>query len=361
MRNTILNIHDYLAAVRAELTDFPDKESIVNELHNYIFDLANNISLESGKSVELSFIDALQQLEDPKTLAENFKEENETPITKGIPIDPTPVNVPEKKLESRDLMFMGFGALIMVSMIMGIINSIFGESVFTNIVGTFFQILIVLALLVLVIYYRDEKEFKKQLQNLRRKFEFKEVKIKEGKFTLETRDPKKKNTMWQALGAHFEGFLGSIFIIFTIIMVFIATFQNSIFDFEVTKVFNSNWYYTGFIAVIIMLFAELGINLMQMVYGMIREIRIVRAISSLVSAIGNIVLAIYYPFSFSNMFIELKRVSGVEIWPIDSIDYFARIIIIISAGYQLMMFMNHIFKYATWEPKDKKSLLDTMN
>jgi hypothetical protein len=361
MRNNILDIHEYLATVREELKDFHDREAIVNELHNYIFDLANNISLETGKSVELAFIDTMQQLEDPVSLAENFREENSPSPIINIPIineNTRPLNVPERKLESKQLIIMGVVGVTFVSLILSRISDTFDNFAAVSVWASIIQTVIIIAFIVLVIYYQDEKKFKEQLTSLRKKFEFKELTIEENKLKLRKREPDEKSTMWAALGAHFEGFLGTIFYIFLIIVVFISTFMDGIDGFAVLDIYNENWYYTGFIAIIIVLFVNLGSVLMQMVYGKIREIRITQAISSLISGIAYIVLAIYYPFKFSQLLMENNVDVNFGLSSINSVDHLLTIIFIISAGYQLMMTMYNVFKYATWLPKDQKSLMN---
>ena len=123
MRNTITNVQDYLQAVREELDDFDDREAIVNELHNYIFDLANNISLESGKPVELAFIDALQQLESPASMAENFRAENEAAPTVTLPkFSDQRQYVPEKKISRNQTIFIAIFGISMVSFLLALIS-----------------------------------------------------------------------------------------------------------------------------------------------------------------------------------------------------------------------------------------------
>ncbi|MHA2176034.1 MAG: hypothetical protein ACXABI_14485, partial [Candidatus Hodarchaeales archaeon] len=71
------NVDDYLEEVGKYLNSLPDKEQIIKELQAHIWDLAQQISKkEKGLTVQESFEQALMIMEDPKTLADKFLEED---------------------------------------------------------------------------------------------------------------------------------------------------------------------------------------------------------------------------------------------------------------------------------------------
>jgi hypothetical protein len=77
----ITNIEDYLKIIDQGLHDFPDKDIIIQELRDYIWDLANDIAKSSGKHYEECFQLAVDKLEKPEMMIAQFKQEdaNSTP------------------------------------------------------------------------------------------------------------------------------------------------------------------------------------------------------------------------------------------------------------------------------------------
>jgi len=76
MKVEITDIKDYLEIIDQGLNDFPDKNIIIQELRDYIWDLANDIAQTSGKHTEECFKLALDKLEKPEIMIALFKQEN---------------------------------------------------------------------------------------------------------------------------------------------------------------------------------------------------------------------------------------------------------------------------------------------
>ena len=75
MRHKITTTKEYLKIIEEGLHDFPDKKLIIQELRDYIWDLANDYALTSRKTHSECFELALEDLENPTILISQFKQE----------------------------------------------------------------------------------------------------------------------------------------------------------------------------------------------------------------------------------------------------------------------------------------------
>ena len=361
MNNTMNDLEAYLNIVKAELGHHPDAEDIIQELRAHIWDVANGIAAKIGSSVEESFIMALEQMEEPQILGSKFQIEElpPTPIWK----EPRSV-LPEKKLTDREFILLGIIGLFAATVILSIISWVdqltdTNLDSFNFIVGLV-QVAILIALIVGFLYYRNEHEFKNQVQNLRDKFGKMEVKeVVAPTLVLGPKTEKKddclSDEMKDALELHFQGLfqiiLGILVIIATLYITFIAKWD----------LFTDYWFSIGLFVVIFLQIADIIKGTIKMFVGEIRISRLIHCTVGILYFLGTIIMVVFYPYDIAGWFETITDPTARSI--VDAItsvisrpDYWFRIFMIVAGVFALMDAFYNLGKFGMWEPSHQKSL-----
>ena len=368
------DVEQYLAEVGRYLEPLPDKDQILKELRAHIWDLANRIS-DKGKDLTIQdcFEQALMMMEEPKVLASKFLEEE--PDEKEWR---APLRTPETKMENEQFIILavvGVGAVIVFSWLMNYFVKEPIVSMFSFLLG-----LGVTGIFIVMLYVNDERLFKEQIGKLRQTFQrtfaseirhkyykqiYDEIRHEVEKDTqpvLERKvveyyheeKPVKEVSYLGAFGEHFGGFIGGIFTAFFMALLFY-------WDISGFPLFNENWYYIGAFA----LYISLGVDLLYfgslVLIGKIRVSRILSAGKNFVGAISAVVLVMFFPFTID---LALQAVMPADffaspdfMWILSNINNIVRVIIGIVGLINLLEGLYDIFKFGTWKPSDRKSLI----
>ena len=98
MNKQVESVEQYLNEVGMHLGDLADKDQIIIELRAHIWDLANQLSINKGLSVQEAFDDAILRMEDPQILASKFLDEEPT----STKVDwKAPITTPESKIKNE--------------------------------------------------------------------------------------------------------------------------------------------------------------------------------------------------------------------------------------------------------------------
>ncbi|MHA1331481.1 MAG: hypothetical protein ACTSR2_10435, partial [Candidatus Hodarchaeales archaeon] len=308
MSETYENVEEYLNEVARHLGSLPDKEQILKELRTHIWDQANGIS-ESGKglTIQESFDQALMMMENPKTLAAKFLEEDSEASDWK-----TPILTPETKISNEQfivLAVLGFGAVA----VLGLVLQIISDDPLVSVIS-FFLGLIAIVLFIMFLYITDERLFKEQLYKLRISFQKSYEEIKE-EFRKRQRTPPsekkvivyyskeegrtKEPSFWSAFSEHLGGFIGGIFVAILIAFLFYL-------DISGFPLYNSNWYYVGAAATYISLGTMLAYSAFIVLFGKIRLTRLLSAVKNFIGVGCAIILLLYYPFTLSTALFGLS-------------------------------------------------------
>ncbi|MHA1972902.1 MAG: hypothetical protein ACTSW1_07910 [Candidatus Hodarchaeales archaeon] len=363
MSNNYENVEEYLKEVDKYLGSLPDKEQILKELRAHIWDQANRIA-ESGKglTIQESFDQALMMMENPKTLAAKFlEEETETNDWKS------PVLTPENKITNEQfivLAVLGFGAVA----VLGLILQIISNDPLVSIIA-FFLGLIAIVLFIMFLYISDEKLFREQLYKLRVSFqrsydEIKEEFMKRQRtpptdkeivvFYSEDEEKSKEVGFWGAFGEHLGGFIGGI--LTAVLIAFLIYLDISEFP-----LFNNNWYFVGAAATYISLGTILVYSAFLVLFGKIRIGRLLSAIKNFIEAACAVILLLYYPFTLSTAIFGISTaeiLANPDLYKIiGSADIILKWVIGVSGVISFLSALYDIFKFGSWKPSDRKSLI----
>lgn len=408
MKKDITDVESYLSEVRKYLASLPDADAIVSELRSHIWDTANKISIEDGVSVEDSFRYALAQMEDPRTLASNFVDEEvvQTAPTKPTTESSTVVQlkqpataVPETKVNDKQFFALGIVGFIVV-MMLATIASIDTEQpaifIVSFIVGT-----LAIGAFTFILYFYDEKLFNEQLDQLRIKFNKISTKIVDdvsktidkrksygsnrnsgAAFVNKDGEPVKvqsRNVGYYATRKSRTGIqyyvkeitskgtskwtflehLGGLFsfIFQALLMGFLLALDYG----TDVPLFNDNWHYTGMILVFSTLGIQMIASLIRLVVGRIRATRLISAFVSLVVGSCAVALVIIYPFTLGEAFNFALAAKIDDPEALHALvtygDSVFRTILAVIAGISFMKAAYNIFKFGSWRPSDNKSLL----
>ena len=326
MNITDENVNEYLDQVKKRLKSFDDKDQILQELKTHIWDVAQDIATEEHVSVSQAFEIALTRMEDPETLANRFLTEYEE--FEG--------RYPENKITEQQFLIIGALGLVFVAIVSAIFTAISSESwifwVFTLIPGV-----ILAAIAVVYLYYKDEQDFQEQMELFREEIrqQFFEGKEKELEPT----------SSWGAVRTHVGGLIGALVVILTMVLMFWITITDAL------PLFNENWFISGALACYITWAANLFAYLAQFFLGRIRISRLITAADNTIASLAMITLFLAYPFTIgqASIALGLPFLSGIDsiIWTILVI---ATVVMAVSAMYNFV-------KFGIWQPEEKKSLL----
>ncbi|MFX0085649.1 MAG: hypothetical protein ACFFAU_08240 [Candidatus Hodarchaeota archaeon] len=360
MNKQVESVEQYLNEVSRQIGTLADKDQIITELRAHIWDLANQLSIDKGFSVQEAFDHAILRMEDPQILASKFLDE-EPGSTK---VDwRTPITTPESKIKNEQFLLIaiiGIASVALMAFIIPVTTS-------TSLQYTVFLLSLIfgtlaIGMFVAMLYFYDERLFHEQIGNLRKKFlkplEDKKVqKATTKKFTeFEVKKPTRVKTpsFWGAFGEHLGGLFGGLFIGITMILFFAIDIT------QVIPLYNENWYFIGSIALYISLGASFVESLFKLIFGRIRATRLVSASTNIIAAIGSVILIMYYPFTFelaintifTNAEIVIAGIPGVF-----DLDTGIKIFIGIVAIIQILSALYDIFKFGAWKPSDRRSLI----
>lgn len=336
MNMTDSKVEEYLEQVKSCLISFQDKQQILKELNEHIWDVAHSISEEEHVSVNQAFEITLSRMEDPQTLADRFMEEYE-----GFEQRYTP----EEKISEQQFAIIGIVSLIFV----GIFSTIF--TIISQETWIFWSFTIIpgmgLAIGFLIyLYLKNEKEFDEQVEIF--KLEIREQLIKGGKVEF------KPTGSLRAFGEHFSGLIGAIVVIGSMILVYWIDTTNAY------PVFNENWYTSGFFACYIAWGATLFRYIAQMFLGKIRVSRIILAANDVVNSLAFTTLFMAYPFTLGPSLAEsigtILTDSSILSF-LMGIDFYIHLIFGIAASIMAISALYNLFKFGVWQPEEKKSLL----
>jgi len=364
MNNINEQVNDYLNEVRHYLESLADKEQILKELKAHIWDLAHEIS--SGKeslTIQDGFDQALMIMEDPKTLASKFLEE-ESEITSDWK---SPLRTPESKIGNEQFFMMatvGFVGVIFIAIILQLATNDPIISLLSFVLG-----IIVTSFFILTLYITDEKTFKEQLKKMRESFQKSYEDIR-AEFDRRTTPMPKKTVVefqaseksesirevgfWGAFGQHLGGVFSGFFV--SLLLAFLIYLEVS-----GTPAFNVNWYLISGSVLYFSLFVDIGYSAFIVIFGRIRLTRLVSAGQNIISGISGIVLLVYYPFTIAQAFaasFPADVVSNPDLIEIMSrADVGAHVIIGIIAIISFLSALYDVFKFGAWKSSDRKSLI----
>ncbi|MHA1946582.1 MAG: hypothetical protein ACXAC6_09950 [Candidatus Hodarchaeales archaeon] len=364
MNNINEKVDAYLNEVRHHLEPLSDKEQILKELKAHIWDLAHEISSsKEGLTIQDGFDQALLIMEDPKTLASKFIEEE----SNIIPEWKTPLKTPESKVQNEQFIILaavGFAAVILIAMILQIVtNDPFVSLIsFTlGIAGT--------AFFILTLYISDEKSFKEQVAKMREAFQksYEEIKLEfDRKRTpvpkkamvefqaSETPEIFKEPGFWGAFGQHLGGVISGFFIsLFIAFLIYL--------EISGILIFNENWYIISGMALYFSLFTDIAYSAFLVIFGRIRLTRLASAGQNIISGLSGIVLTVYYPFTITQALTSTLPSDIVNnpdfAWILTNADVGAQVIIGIVVVISFLSALYDVFKFGAWKSSDRKSLI----
>ncbi|UYP45448.1 hypothetical protein NEF87_001733 [Candidatus Lokiarchaeum ossiferum] len=162
MSHEITTVKEYLKIIEEGLHEFSDKKLIVQELRDYIWDLANDIGLSSGKDHSECFKLALKDLEDPINLVTQFKQEN---LLSSLDYSPLIV---QKKISKKKWGIFSVFTLAFVYILIRIANFAAFQPGF--ILRNSFIVFLIAISVIGLIYLIDDQAIKHQKQRIRRIF-----------------------------------------------------------------------------------------------------------------------------------------------------------------------------------------------
>jgi hypothetical protein len=346
---TTKDFTDYLNTVREALGSHPQVDDIIQELHDHIWDSASNISKKTGYSVQEAFKIALREMEDPNILATNFLHDQGNFI-EGNWREPKSV-LPEKKLTGLDFLILAVIGILASTALVSLvswISQISGSSLDPlNFTFTLIQFIFIVAILVGYFYYKDEQEFKDQLENLRKRFN----KIKE-------KEPISDETKYKfsAFGIHMQGFFQTVWAVVFFIGVLYVTFIAQ------WKLFNDYWYSIGLILMTFLMIFEVIQGTIKMVVGEIRVSRLIYSTNQMFMVAFTVIIILFYPFEFNTWLPAITNPNWN--WVPDLIfsltndpDYVIKTGLGILAIFALMDGIYNINKFGKWKPSYHKSLV----
>ncbi len=367
MNKQVEYVEQYLNEVREHLGVLPDRDQIINELRSHIWDLANRLSVEKGLTVQEAFNHAILRMEDPQVLASKFLDEE--PVS-TISDWRAPRTTPESKVRNEQFIliaFLGIISVVIMTLIIGVTEQLRLSGDSGSALSSTVMLLIPLAfgaaaitMFVVVLYFYDEKLFRKQIDNLRRVF----LRPSEEKPTLKTSTKtnttftagtleKAEPSFWGAFGEHLGGFLGGFFIGLAMIFFFVIDIT------QLIPLYNQNWYYIGFIALYVSLGADFIESVFKLIFGQIRATRFISIVTNAIAAICSIILILYYPFTIElalkSIFPDATFIVGIP--GVFDVDTGVKVIIGIAAIIQFLSALYGAFKFGAWKPSDRKSLI----
>jgi hypothetical protein len=362
MNKSIESVEQYLNEVNMHLGNLADRDQIITELRAHIWDLANQLSKNKGLSVQEAFDHAILRMEDPHILASKFLDEEPSPTKADWR---APITTPESRLNNEQFLLIAIIGVVGIAMI-ALLTTASSQISYINPyipIGLSFAFgFLVICMFVITLYFYDEKLFRQQITNLREAFlrpieEKKAQRAKTTEYTrFESRKPTKIQTTstWGAFGEHLGGFFGGIFHGILIIIFLAIDITHAI------PLYNENWYTIGFIALYVGLGAGFVESLFKLIFGRIRATRFVSASTNIISAICNILLIIYYPFTVELALESLSSSSLNVVMGIPGVidaDSVFIVIIGILAIIQFLSALYDVFKFGAWKPSDRKSLI----
>lgn len=336
----------YLDQVSEHLGHLSDKEDILRELRAHIWDLAHELSDKKGYNFTDAFQEAINQMEDPATLATNFVSSESIPGSDSV--FSSHKYVPERKITNEQYIIMALIGIISLLIISPIFSfSLSSGEFLPYIFGlSFIAGLSIIIFFLLFMYYQDEKTRNAQIVELRKRFR---------KLSSQIQDTKQKIPSSQ-LAKFFEHASG----VFTLLWVIIATAAVFYLTFWLPfpDLFNNNWLFIGFFIVMISLAIEASTGILTIAFGKVRILRLLNGGRHLVLAALTLILLIYYPFNLSETILgqlpnDLDQ-QAIRIF--ENADFFAKIALGIIASIHWMAGLFDLFKYGFWKSSDTKSL-----
>ncbi len=363
MNTTYKEIDDYLAEVGRYLDPLADKEQILKELQAHIWDLAHNISeKEKGITIHEAFEQALMIMEDPKSLASKFLEEESNIATEWK----TPLTRPESKIQNEQFVILALAGFVGIMMIAWIIQ-IATDDPFISFLSLVMG-LIGIAFFIMALYITDEKTFKEQMMKLRVSFQksYEDIRTEFNKRTTPVpkksldvyyvkEEPRKSEVgFWSAFGPHIGGFFGGVFAVIGIVFLLYLEISD-------IPIFNENWYLIAGFAVYFSLVVSIAYNAFLVLFGRIRVTRLASALKNIVSGASAVVVVLYFPFTLAlaitaNAPADLLADPDV-FWFIQNSDLFLRVIFGVAAVISFLSALYDVFKFGAWQTSDRKSLI----
>lgn len=362
MNKQVESVEQYLNEVSMHLGGIADKEQIINELRTHIWDLANQLSIEKGLSVQDAFDHAILRMEKPRNLALKFLDEEPSPRKTDWR---TPITIPETKIRNDQFLLIALVGVVGVAIMALIISfTTRSDSLITvaTILSFIFGILAI-GMFIAVLYFYDEKLFREQIEKLRETFlkplEEKKAQITEKKqnsmFISKIPTKVKTPSFWSALFEHLGGLFGAFFISLVFIFFFIIDVM------DVVPLYNDNWDSIGLIAFYGLLGAGFVKSVFELIFGRIRATRLVCAFASMAAVLCCIILIIFYPFTvesaLTSIYPDMIISFNMDSIGIDSIETGVKVIIGIFGIFQFLFVLYNIFKFGAWKPSDRKSLI----
>ncbi len=363
MNTTYKEIDDYLAEVGRYLDPLADKDQILKELQAHIWDLAHNISeKQKGLTIHESFEQALMIMEDPKTLASKFLEEESNIANEWK----TPLTRPESKIQNEQFIILALAGFIGIMAIAWIIQMATNDPFVSFL--SFVMGLIGIAFFMMALYISDEKTFKEQILKLRVSFQksYEEIKAEFNKKTTPVpkksldvyyvrEDPRKPEvSFWSAFGQHLGGFFGGIFTVLAIAFFLYLEISD-------IPIFNDNWYLISGLAIYLSLIISIGYNAFLVLFGRIRVTRLASAVKNIASGVSGIIVLIYFPFTLTEAITAYAPADVLAdpdvFWFIQNADLFLLVIFGIVTVISFLSALYDIFKFGAWKGSDRKSLI----
>ncbi len=356
MNKQLETVELYLEKVSMYLEPLSDKDQIIKELRAHIWDQANRLSENKGLSIQAAFDQAILLMEDPKTLAAKFLEEESSDFAAEWK---SPIQVPETKVQNEQflvLAIIGFAAVLLMALTIQIISNDLLVSIIAVIIGV-----LAIGMFTFGLYLSDEKLFQEQIKRFRELFQKSEISPQETmktssiSFVQEKPVSVKEAGFWSAFGEHLGGFLGGIFIAFIIGVIFVLDTSNLL------PLFNENWYTIGALATYVALGSGLVYCAFLVGFGRIRTTRLLSAAKNIIGFSCAAILVWYYPFTLE-LAILAQNIPEVMSDPdllliVGKADLFLRMIIGISGIISGISALYDMFKFGAWKPSDRKSLI----
>ncbi|MHA1989496.1 MAG: hypothetical protein ACW981_05230 [Candidatus Hodarchaeales archaeon] len=343
----------YLNQVSEQLSHLPDKEDILIELRQHIFDMANELSLTKQFTVSEAFREAIDRMENPQVIAEKFismESSDSSESYKGVGSKFTTQNyAPERRITNEQFAIMGLIGLVSVLLFSPIISFSLSSGEFLPFIFglSFVTGLVIIIFFLLFMYYQDEKTRNAQIAELRKRFQ---------KVSSQFQSTKNKYpaSWWSKFWEHAAGIGNLWLVILASAAVIYLTFW-----LPYPNLFNDNWFYIGFIIVIISLIVEASTAIFTIALGRVRILRLMKGMKHFLLAVLALVLLIYYPLTLSDAIIEFLP-ANIDLRVLnffENIDFYAKILLGIIASIHWMTGLYDLFKYGFWKPSDRQSLL----
>ncbi|MHA2238266.1 MAG: hypothetical protein ACXACP_08745 [Candidatus Hodarchaeales archaeon] len=362
------NVDDYLEEVGKYLNSLPDRKQIIKELQAHIWDLAQQISKkEKGLTVQESFEQALMIMEDPKTLADKFLEEDSK-----IESDwKTPVTRPESKIRQEQLVVLAMAGFIGMTVIAWLIQLSTNNPIIS--ILSFGIGLIGIAFFIMAIYITDEKTFKDQMLKMRASFQksyddiraeidrrspkhgVKKPSKKSFDVFYEKEEQKKKEPgFWSSFGPHLGGFFEGVFTALTLAFFIYLEVSG-------VSVFNENWYAVSGFALYVSLTVGIAYSAFTVIFGRIRYTRLASALKNIIASAAGVILLVYYPFTVFTAFqlyAPADLLANPDIYNLISYaDVIVPAIIGLAAVISCLSAIYDVFKFGVWKESDRRSLI----